>query len=341
MNTQFRTQKRRCLLCFSILLTFCSVCLPMIAAARVISLGSWSEYDPASFGAGIQTLSNNSTAGFTAAHDGSVSGLQERPRVYQEFDGVDVSQVGQKLTATFDVQFHTVPSAGDTVFRFGFGDRTTNQGLVPMMVDLGQSEGVSVRQRYDDSLTDGQAIYTPGDYSGFLSASSTFGAATGNPTSNGSSIGVGGIRDVVAVHSFTVTVERVERNVDTSFPADGIADELVNGWYTTLSWTSNELGAGTVFADTNNNTFAQFDVDTGLGVFNEDIFNARGRIENIDTVGFYIFQDDPFAATGSIGSYTVSNFALRYNVPEPSSLLLSAFLLIAFASRQHHTRAKQ
>lgn len=283
------------------------------AATEPVGLGAWSEYDP-KFGIGVQELSNNTATSFTSTHSGSVTQLQDRPRVYQEFDAFDVSQVGQGFTATFDVQFHTVPSISDTGFRFGFGDRSTNQGLVPMMLDLNQTIGASFRQRYDDSLTDGSGTHTPGDYSGFLSASGTFGSGGGNPTDPNDSSAVGGIRDTIATHSFIVTVERVERNVDTSFPEDGIADAVVGGWYATTSWTSDEVGAETAFVGTNNPAgFTAFDVDTGLGVYQEDVFNTNGRINNIDTIGFLIYLDDPFSDDGSMGSYTISNFGLTYD----------------------------
>ena len=301
---------------FCVLLLFGCLARSASAVTRVIDLdGPWTEYDPR-FGIGIQTLSDNTPAGFTSTHSGSVSAFQDRPRVIHEFDGLDVSQVGQSLTATFDVQFLTVPStggnAGDTRFRFGFGDRTTNQGLVPLMVDLGQTSGSSFRQRYDSSLTDDESEFIPDTYSGFLSASGTFGSGGGNPTSPGNSAGEGGIRDTIHIHTFTITAERVERNVDRDFPPDGIADEVVNGWYTSVSWTSDEPGAETAFVDVNNADFADFDVDTGLGVYPEDVFNVNGRINNFDTLGFVIYTDDPFSDTGSAGSYSISNFVLEY-----------------------------
>lgn len=296
------------------------------AATQIVNLGNtWSEYDPKFFGTGIQTISNESASGFTSTINGSVSDFTERPKVYQEFSGVDVSQVGSKLTATYDVQFHTLPDLGDTILRFGFGDRTTNQGLVIMMVDLLQTEGqlsppgsgepnsASMRMRYDDSITDDATVFSEGDYSGFLSASNSFTHGKGNPTSPDDSDGPGGIRDTVHIHTFTATAERVERNVDTSFPADGIADEVVEGWYTTLSWTSNEPGAQTAFAEPNTpDGGAVFDAETGLGVWDEGVF-SRERIDNLDTLGFVIYTDDPFSNNSSMGSYTISNLVVEYD----------------------------
>ncbi|QDT00940.1 PEP-CTERM sorting domain-containing protein [Adhaeretor mobilis] len=284
------------------------------AATQQLNLNStWSEHDPFQLGAGVQALSNQSSSGFTSAHSSAVSDLGEQPRVYQEFTGYDVSQVGQKFSASFDLQFHTVPVIGDTQFRFGFGDRTTNQALVPIMIDIGQTQGSSFRFRYDDSITDDEngAVpnYEPGNYSGFLSASTTYGGGGGNPTGDlNGGLGV----DTSVTHTFTTTIERVERNVDFSFPPDGIADEVVNGWYTTVTWTSDAPGAETIFLDIDEagRGASVFDVDTGLGVYQEDVFNNRGRIENIDTLGFVIFNNNPFMGNGS---YTVSNFMVEYD----------------------------
>lgn len=292
-----------------------SACLTANAATEQIILNSsWSEHDPFQLGSGVQTLSGESASGFTSSHSSAVSDLGEQPRVYQEFTGVDTSQVGQKLTATFDVQFHDVLPEGDTKFRFGFGDTTTNQGMVPIMIDMGPAFGSSIRMRYDNSITDTNdgpaSTYSPGNYSGFLSASGTFGNGGGTPT--GESSGGLGV-DVSTIHTFTTTIERVERNVDFSFPPDGVADGVANGWYTTVTWTSDAAppDAEPLFYDTNNGDFAEFDVDTGLGVYEEDVWNSRGRIENIDTLGFLLFNNEPF--TGGSGSYTISNLVVEYD----------------------------
>ena len=53
-------------------------------------------------------------------------------------------------------------------------------------------------------------------------------------------------------------------------------------------------------------------MDTGLGVYDEASF-SREPINNIDSLGFLIFLDDPFVETGSQGGYTISNFVLEYD----------------------------
>lgn len=282
------------------------------ATQQIILNDAWSEHDPFNLGEGIQTLSDQSSTAFTSAHSGAVSDLGDRPRVYQEFTGVDTSQVGQKLTASFDVQFHNILTEGDTQFRFGYGDRTTNQGLVPIMIDIGPTSGSAWRMRYDDSISatenDTPIDFQPGNYNSFLSASGTFGSRGDNPTGEFSgSLGV----DTSITHTFTTTVERVERNVDTSFPPDGVADAVVGGWYFTVTWTNDAPDAETLFLDVNNADFARFDVESGLGVYPEDFFNRNGRIENIDTLGFLMFNNQPFA--DGAGSYTISNFIVEYD----------------------------
>ena len=142
----FRNEYFNCRRTFGLLILLILVASISKAASATeqISLGEWEEFDPRLFGQGVQELSGNTGSGFTSTHTGSVSGIAERPRVYQEFEGLDVSQVGQKVTATFDVQFNALPPVTDTGFRFGFGDRTTNQGLSALMVDTQAVSGLSL-----------------------------------------------------------------------------------------------------------------------------------------------------------------------------------------------------
>lgn len=288
------------------------------AAEQLIVLNNtWSEYDPFLQGLGKQTLTNNTAIGFTATlAAGPVSSEQEVPRNYQEFTPLDMSLVGQKITASFDVIFNAIPDINDSDFRFGFGDTISNQGMVPIMVDMGDTgdtggdpTGTSTRMRYDASITDEATSYTAGDYSGFLSASGTFSSGSGTPAGTG--IG-GGLEDTTTTHSFTATMERVERNVDTTFPdPDGVADTVVEGFYTTMTWTNDLMGATTFFKDIDDPGFGGFDVDNGLGVWNE-ILAENGSIDSIDSLGFTLFATDPFIGAGG-GGYTISNFELVYD----------------------------
>lgn len=310
----------RLAVCFLFLISFSlGTARPANAFEQTIALnGSWSEYDP---GAGKQTLSNQSASGYTSTiAAGAVPEIEDMPRAYQNFLPTDVSVVGQKLTATFDVIFHAVPDVNDTAFRFGFGDTSSNQGFV-MMVDLGASIGTGQRMRYDSSITEG-AAYSPGDYGGFLSGSGTFGSGAGDPLPGAG----GGLEDTTTTHTFVATIERVERNVDFSFPPDGIADAVVNGFYNTLSWTNNLTGAQVLFSDISDASFGGLDVDTGLGVWAASIFAENGSINSIDTFGFLLFDEEPFATAGG-GGYTISNFNLAYEntlpIPEPSTIFLA------------------
>ena len=285
-----------------------AVFTPRISAQQVIPLGSiWSETDTLG-GVGIQTLSDMSPSGFTAYHSGS-GGTSDRdwPRVWQEFAPLDLSQVGRKVEARFDLRFTATPDVNDSDFRFGFGDRSTNQGMALAMLDLGPSAGTSGRMRYDSSLSEGVVEFIPGDYSGFLSASGTLGQRSGDTTPGAG----GGLEDTVTTHSFVVTLERVERNVDRT--ADGIADVVVNGLYGTLTWTSNAAGSVPYFMDFNAATIEK-DVQSGLGVF-EDSLADGGRINQVDSLGFNLYDAEPFLNPGTgtrDGGYTVSNFTLRY-----------------------------
>ena len=63
----------------------------------------------------------------------------DTPRVWQEFAPLDLSQVGRKVEARFDLRFTATPDVNDSDFRFGFGDRSTNQGMALAMLDLGDT----------------------------------------------------------------------------------------------------------------------------------------------------------------------------------------------------------
>lgn len=299
-----------------------SLCLPMLmhcdvpqakAAEQVVPLTAWSEFDPFLQGIGKQTLTNNTGSGYTSTFAaGPVSSQQEMPRNYQQFTALDMSVVGQKITASFDVKFNEIPNDfGDTSFRFGFGDTLTNQGMVPLMVDFGEPLGSTRRMRYDSSITDEASSFAAGDYSGFLSASGTYGSGGGTPLGNNSN--GGGLQDTTTTHSFTATMERVERNVDI-FPIDGNT-VVVNGFYTTITWTNDLAEAEVIFQDITDASYGGFDVDTGLGVWEEAVFAENGAIASIDTLGFVLFKEDPFSENGGAngGGYTISDFELVYD----------------------------
>lgn len=279
-----------------------------LAAPRVVALSpTWGETDNYN-GTGVQTLSDMSPSGFTAYHSGPVTAGPEQPRVYQEFNAVDLSQVGQKIEARFDVKFTAVPDVNDSDFRFAFGDRSTNQGMVMLMLDLGPANGTSGRMRYDSSLTDGSTEFVPGDYSGFMSAGGTIGDASGDTTPGPG----GGLEDTVTTHSFVVTLERVERNIDSDF--DLVGDMVVNGLYGAVTWTSDAPDSEPYFIDFD--LTADKDFETGLGVYDDELFTERGRINQIDALGFNLFDNEPFydpSDESRDGGYTISNFVLTYD----------------------------
>ena len=135
---------------------------------------TWGEYDYNRYlygiGNGNLTLSAQTASGFTArvtsnyvdvvnngsgaiGADGQAEGPQGRPAVFQEFPDIDISHPGQKLTLSFDIQFHNVMKVTDKRFRFGLGSTNSN-ATVYLMVDTGVASGGSAQFRPDPFMTD-------------------------------------------------------------------------------------------------------------------------------------------------------------------------------------------
>ena len=118
---------------------------------------AWGEYDYKQYlygGSGNLVLTGQSATGFTALvsindvdalhpdaglkePDGTVE-LAGRPAVYQEFPPLDLSAIGQKITATFDLKFNNALVAADQPFRFGFGNPANNSAFYIKM-DAGEA----------------------------------------------------------------------------------------------------------------------------------------------------------------------------------------------------------
>ena len=304
--------------------------------AKPVTLPStWGEYDYKQYlygGSGNLALSDQSATGFTAlvsvndvdavnatnftkTPDGTVEPAG-RPAVYQEFTPLNLSVIGQKITATFNLKFNNALVAADQPFRFGFGNPANNSAFYIKM-DSGEGGGDILGFRSDGAMTgtNGQTLKSPtfdpngnladavplnyptvgpngGFVSGFYSDFFNSGGWTGNayPPNigggiypNGVGLGVEGTLDVV--HTITLSMERV---------AGGL--KIVASW-------GNSSGPGVV-TSTYSTPYIDADPPTG-----------HGSLGQIGCLGFYMTNNDLFGLGAAGGSYTVSNFSLDYHVP--------------------------
>ncbi len=261
---------------------------PLLTQAQPVTLsGTWTEYDLAQIlnGApGNLQLSAQSASGFTAQiktnavdvnpADG-VGDAQARPRIYQEFRALPFTNIGSRVTLSFDVVFNNAVAVQDTGWRYGFV--TTNIGLAfTAQLDLGAPAGTTVRIRHDDdgiSLTNGVTVtYTPGDWSDFGDFNNTRASSSGTPNSVG-------LNDTTTVHSLRFVLERVTGGL-----------QQLNVW-------SNSAGTATVITTTP----SIFD-DVGTGQ----------PWTSVAAVGFWCNNNDMF---NGVGSYTISNLNVTYGFP--------------------------
>lgn len=272
------------------------VCCNAAQAFEQIPLSSsWSEWDPANLGTGVQTLSGESATGYTSSISGTVGSTGEIPQAYQTFDALNLSRIGDKVEFAFDIQFHTVLDGVnlDTDFRAGISSTVNNSGGV-YGFDAGSSAGgTSVRLRYDaNGLTfngDNNGAFDPNNINHSLNASGTLGSGGGTPAGN--VLGA----DTSETHSFTLALERV-----------------AGGLVGSSSWTSDAPGATTI-------------VNSYNSPFNDNInVFPNGRTNTIDMIQIAVLEE-VIATSNYPASYTVSNVSVSGTpVPEPSSMLMVA-----------------
>lgn len=261
---------------------------------------SWSEWDPANLGGGVQTLSGESSTGYTTSISGAVGSTDEIPQVYQIFSPLNLSRVGDKVEFSYDLKFNTILDSVnlDTDFRAGISSTANNSGAV-YGYDAGTSAGgTSVRMRYDlNGLTNDNGDSSTFDVNNInhsLNASGTRGSGGGTPA--GDVLG----ENTTETHSFVLSLERVAGGLTAS-----------------SSWTSDAPGAVPVLNTwtTNSNFVAPF--DDGLGGV------PTGWTNTIDMIQIANLEE-VIATANYPASWTVSNVAVWGTpVPEPTSLLLA------------------
>jgi hypothetical protein len=269
--------------------------------------GQWAFYNPE----GISTLANQSAGGFdvtVADIRGTIvpdpgnageflSGNPVRPRVYQVFEDLNMSRIGDAVKISFDFELRTPlieNNRGDLhIFLF---DASTNYEMFSM-VHLGPNpdrEGVGdfMKFRIDGELSPG-GTFDPNNVAGLgVGGQSRAGKAhhLGKPLA-----GTG------ILHTFTMRVERVS-GTELSY---------------SLTW-ENEGNAST-------HSFAAYNEATGVidGAPNpgkSDIW-GNGRVSQFNGFGLMFHDDDPFDrdgndATPDSGTIRITNAAVDYSTNE-------------------------
>lgn len=257
-----------------------------IFAEPVALSSTWTLFDPE----GNSSLSNQSSSGFTVLVS-DVTDSEVRPAVVQEFDALDLSEVGTSLRVSFDVTFvEQVLEANDSDFRFAFFDTESNFELIMGMVDIGAPSGTAMRVRIDNRIsTEGDPSpgpYIPGDFAKFADGGGTL--AQGGM--NGSSDGLQYPEDS---NQFEATVTRIS------------ATELE----LTTTWIS--VGPTSTSVTTQN---VIFDESLQANIDNLDV-PTSGSFSQMNGFGFKINDNDPFDSddddlTVDSGSYTISNLKI-------------------------------
>ena len=310
--------------------------------AGLVTLPStWGEYDYKQYlygGSGNLALSGQSSTGFTAlvaandvdavtviasppsfskTPDGNIE-TAGRPTVYQEFPALDLSAIGQKVTATFDLKFNNALVANDQTFRFGLGNPDNNSAFYIKM-DSGEGGGDILGFRSDstttgtDGLTLMSATFDPngnlaaavplnypsvgpnggfvsGCYSHFCNSGGLNVAGSAYPPNIGgnypNNVGLGVAATLNVVHNITFSMERV-----------------AGGLKIAASWGNS---AGT---EVRTSTYSMPYIDATVAA------GGHGSLAKIGYLGFCTSKDDLFGLGATGGSYTVSNFSLDYHAP--------------------------
>jgi hypothetical protein len=136
--------------------------LPGRLPAQPVSLpATWGAYDlqenQGVSPTGLLSLTAQSSSGFTAtvASNGYAPAYPSRsqylPRVYALFAPQPITNLGQRVTVSFDIQFKTVVDPSNVgSFRFTLGDTNANNGLLGA-ITIGS--GTGTLNRYDIALT--------------------------------------------------------------------------------------------------------------------------------------------------------------------------------------------
>jgi hypothetical protein len=257
----------------------------LFASAIVDTPDTWNLYAPEG---GNNALSEQSSDGFTVTMAQVTGGnYLYRPVVAQEF-GVDkdISEVGQAITISFDVEvLDAVTVASDVDFRFSIYDTNQNCMITSGMIDFGPPAGNTMKIRVEEKVSLSNLIsedpevyaFVPGEYQGLGGGSSTLGQVSGYPGN--------GMQYVGEVTHLETTITRT---------------------------ASNEVGVVTLWSDS-----AGSNTVTCIASINEDApadpdgMPYSGKYEVFNGFGFKLYDDWPFESATE-GRFKVSNYEVSY-----------------------------
>jgi hypothetical protein len=284
---------------------------PRLQAQPVPLASTWIEYDleqeKGQSADGLAILSGQSSSGFTAFIKSNVLNAtvvdfppksQYLPRIVTTFPDVPITNLGQRVTVSFDVDIHTpIPAANNVGFRMALGDTNANNAVL-LGFDWGDAAGQTVLVRYDGTITQNTNWLDPDtffylnsptnkDYAwgSFCDAGanySTAGLTTGAP--NGVSLKPG------STHHFQFSLERT-----------------ANGLMVGSIWGNS---AGPAVISTGGNPIPGGNGDDHNGL--TDIRPWRG----VNCFGICIFGtgSNPVSWDANGGSYTVSNLKIHAGI---------------------------
>ncbi len=207
---------------------------PSFTSAQPITLpGTWGQYDlqeAQGYGTGLQSLTGESSSGFTAMvssngiavgadypnYNGYPSKSQYLPRVYAIFAGQPITNNGQRVTFSFDVKFNTIADPSNTgSFRISMGDTNCNNSWGEF---FGIGASTSSTFRYDSTIKQDTNFFdlNTGFYS-YVTPSQA------DPTNysfgsfgdfNGNSVGGGGVPNGVKMGTDTSTIHHIRFSVE-------------------------------------------------------------------------------------------------------------------------------
>src|SRR4051794_1847292 len=144
-----------------------AILLPLAGRTQPVQLSStWIEYDleqeKGQSANGLSVLSNQSSTGFTAFIKSNVLNAvvsdfppksQYLPRIVTTFRDQPITNVGSRVTVSFDLNINThVPAGNNVGFRIAMGDTNANNSILAGY-DFGDSAGGTVLLRYDVTIT--------------------------------------------------------------------------------------------------------------------------------------------------------------------------------------------
>lgn len=288
------------------------------ASARPVVLADeWAFFDPE----GNSSIANQSASGFdvsiadirkTIPDPGNggafLEGNAVRPRVYQIFEDLDMTKVGDTVEVTFDLELmNPVLESNRGDLHLSLFDTSTNYELIPL-VHLGPNPdrevvGDFIKFRIDGFVTPDSATFDPTNITGMGSGGNSRGSQAHHPGKPLAEIGF--------VHNFNLRIERVSAT-----------EHLLD-----IDWAYRNSGpaAENPILGTSTYRFGSYDETSGVidgepDAATSDIW-ANQRVSQFNGFGIMLHDDDPFDqynndATFDQGIIQVSNFAVEYTTTE-------------------------